>query len=107
MDSNHSRSTAMINRASHAFRPRMEFAEDRCLATVHPLVSQLGHHLHAMAAQQTLRHPVVIEGLQGHRSPHMHGRGGHRPPVVMNGGGGGGSQGTLPSNYHDWGVITI
>ena len=98
----------MITRAPRTFRPVLEFAEDRCLATVHPLVSQLGHHVHQMAAHQTLRAPIVIEGLHGHRSPHLHGRGGHRPPVVMDGGGGGtGSQGTLPSNYHDWGVITI
>jgi hypothetical protein len=97
----------MITRASRDFRPRLEFAEDRCLATVHPLVSPIGHHVHAMAAHQTLRAPVVIEGLHGHRSPHVHGRGGHRPPVVMDGGGGTSSQGTLPANYHDWGVITI
>jgi hypothetical protein len=98
----------MITRASRAFRPGLDFAEDRCLATVHPLVSQLGHHVHEAAAHQALRAPsITIEGLNGHRSPHQHGRGGHRPPVVMDGGGGGGSQGTLPSNYHDWGVITL
>ena len=34
----------MRSRHSLAFRPALEQAEDRCLATVHPLVSHLGAH---------------------------------------------------------------
>jgi hypothetical protein len=73
-------------RRSLSFRPDLERVEDRCLASVHPLVAHLGHH--GLAAQ--VHHPASLPIHRGHA-------------VFM----GGGGQGQLPSNYHDWGVITL
>jgi hypothetical protein len=103
----------MSNRQSRALRPRLESAEDRCLATVHPLVTHLGHHVvQAAVPRSTHVHPqgpaIAAEGLKGHRPGHHPGRfGASRPVVVMFGGGGPAGQGALPSNYRDWGVITL
>jgi hypothetical protein len=76
----------MRPRRSLAFRPALERSEERCLATVHPLVSHLIHD--GLAAQVHHAAPHLIE--RGHA-------------VFM----GGGGQGQLPSNFHDWGVITL
>jgi hypothetical protein len=78
----------MRSRHTVSFRPELQRVEDRCLATVHPLVSHLS--LHGLAGQA---HAAALHPLH---SGHL---------VVMAGGGSG--QGQLPSNYHDWGVITI
>jgi hypothetical protein len=99
----------MNHRVSRAFRPALDRVEDRCLASVHPLVSHLGVHavtasIHHPARAAHQPGPITAEGFMGHHKP-QHARPPHgRPPVVLNGGGG---QGGLPSNYHDWGVITI
>src|SRR3954454_14530072 len=100
----------MSQRQSRSFRPAVDRAEDRFLATVHPLASHLGAH--AVAA--TIRHAahvqqhdglITAEGMKSHHKAHQPRPSHGRPPVILNGGGGG--QGGLPSNYNDWGVITI
>ena len=78
----------MRNRRTVTFRPDLQRIEDRCLASVHPLVSHAG--LHGLAGQADAHAVAVHPFHTGH-------------VVVMAGGG----QGALPSNYHDWGVITI
>jgi hypothetical protein len=70
------------------FRPNLQTAEDRCLATVHPLAAHLTHH--ALGAQ--VHAPVAQPRHLGN-------------VVVMAGGPGGQSQ--LPAGYRSWGVITI
>jgi hypothetical protein len=79
----------MRRQHSRCFRPAFEQAEDRCLATVHPLVAQLGSHgLSTPVHHHALTHPL------------QHGR-----IVVMASGGSG--QGQLPSSFQNWGVVTI
>jgi hypothetical protein len=99
----------MSPRQSRAFRPGLDRAEDRFLATVHPLATHLGAHVAAMVHRpahiQDQTGLITAEGIKNRNKAHFprptHGR----PPVVMFGGGG--TQGGLPSNFHDWGVITI
>ena len=62
----------MRRRHSLAFRPALEQAEDRCLATVHPLVSHLGAHGLAGQVARRLRlipstHGSVV--IDGRRRP--------------------------------------
>lgn len=79
----------MRSRHSVSFRPEVQPVEDRCLATVHPLVANLG--LHSLAGRT---HAVALRPI----------RAGH---AVYMAGGGRSGQGQLPSFYRDWGVITI
>ena len=101
----------MSPRQSRAFRPGLDRAEDRFLATVHPLASHLGAHAVAAAVHHPahVQHQaglITAEGMKAHHKAHSLARRTEGRPVVMFGGGGG-TQGALPSNYHDWGVITI
>jgi hypothetical protein len=63
-------------------------AEDRCLATIHPLVPHLAQHGLAGQVHSPLTQPRHLGSI-----------------VVMDGGSGGQKQ--LPSGYRTWGVITI
>jgi hypothetical protein len=78
----------MRNRQSHKLRPILETAEDRCLATVHPLVAYLAHHGLAAQVHGPLTQPRHLGNI-----------------IVMDGGPGGQNQ--LPSGFRSWGVITI
>ena len=91
----------MSPRQSRAFRPGLDRAEDRFLATVHPLASHLGAHAVAAA----VHHPahvshqaglITAEGMKNHHKAHFplpsHGK----PPVVMFGGGDAPRAGCLP-----------
>lgn len=78
----------MSNRRSCTFRPNLETAEDRCLATVHPLVAHVAEHALGGQVHGPVAQPKHIGNV-----------------IVMDGGPGG--QGQLPSGYRDWGVITI
>jgi hypothetical protein len=78
----------MSNRRSRTFRPHLESCEQRCLATVHPLVAHaaqhgLGGQVHGPVGQpRHLGNVVVMAG--GLRSADQ-----------------------LPSGFRNWGVITI
>ena len=55
-----------------------------------------------------VQHPaglISAEGLRNQHKAHFPRASHGKHPVVMSGGGG--TQGALPSNYHDWGVITL
>src|SRR5271165_2078372 len=78
----------MSNRRSRTFRPSLETAEDRCLATVHPLVAHLAQH--GLGGQ--VHGPVTEPRHLGNVGVMAHGPGG---------------QGQLPSGFRNWGVITI
>jgi hypothetical protein len=88
----------MRNRVSRSLQPVLEGTENRCLATVHPLMVHLG--IHPLVAHVN-RLPHSPPRWAAHPGP----LGSSQPVIRMFGGGG--SQGTLPSNYQDWGVISI
>jgi hypothetical protein len=98
----------MSTRTTRALRPCLERAEDRCLATLPPMVSHLGIHALAghvhRAALGNPHVPTILAEGQGrrHHAPQPHRSG---TTIVVFGGPGG--QGALPSNYQDWGVISI
>ncbi len=83
----------MKRRASRPLRPELECAEDRLLTTVLP---GAGHIAPRLAAAQ-VRHLAGGGALL---------RGSFRPVVKMFDGGPAGVSG-LPTNYKDWGAISI
>jgi hypothetical protein len=82
----------MSLRALRSLRPRLECVEERLLATAPPVAGHLGGHLAAAHVHRLLPAPPAA-------------RGSSRPVIVMFGGPG--TQGALPSNYRDWGAISI
>lgn len=82
----------MTRRTSLALKPNLESVEDRLVTTVHPLAAQLGGRVAAIQLRQFDRGPALLRNPTGVSMVRFAGPAG---------------QGALPSNYMDWGAISI